>query len=86
MQVRNSAQHYGAVAVTLHWLVLALVLCSWLTGQFGDLLPRGPQREAGLFVHVTLGLAILTFAIARLLWRMADPPPAPEKSALGRWA
>ncbi len=85
MQVRNSAQHYGAIAMTLHWLVAVLVLCSWLTGQFGDLLPRGPQREAGLYVHNTLGLAIVAFTVARLIWRMADPPPAPEISALGRW-
>lgn len=86
MQMRNSPQHYGAIAITLHWLVLALVAVSWLTGQFGDALPKGPPRDAGLFAHVTLGLALIVFILARLAWRFADPPPPPEKSTLGHWA
>jgi len=85
MQIRNSSSGYGAVAMTLHWAVVVLVLCAWLTGQFGDALPRGPQREMGEFVHVFLGLSILALVIARLVWRLADPPP-PEEPALGRWS
>jgi cytochrome b561 len=85
MRVRNSAQAYGAIAMALHWVVVALVLGAWLTGQFGDELPRGAARETGLFVHMSLGLAVITFVIARLFWRLSDPPPAPEQSPLGSW-
>ncbi len=85
MHVRNSSEGYGAVALTLHWAVVMLVVCAWLTGQFGDVLPRGPQREAGEFVHIFLGLSILALSAARLVWRVADPPP-PEDNALGRWS
>jgi len=85
MNVRNSSQGYGAVAMTLHWAVVMLVGCAWLTGQFGDTLPRGPQREVGAFIHVFLGLSILTLAAVRLIWRATDPPP-PEENAAGRWS
>ena len=85
MHARNSSEGYGAVAMTLHWAIVVLVACAWLTGQFGDALPRGPQREAGLFIHIFLGLSILALAAARLVWRATDPPP-PEENALGRWS
>lgn len=84
MHVRNSPEGYGAVAMTLHWAVVVLVICAWLTGQFGDVLPRGPQREAGEFVHVFLGIAILALVALRMFWRLADPPP--EDAAIGRWS
>lgn len=85
MRVRNSSQSYGAIAMVLHWAMLVLVLSAWLFGQFGDELPRGTPREIGLFVHMSLGLAVIAFVIARLFWRLSDPPPAPEESPLGSW-
>jgi cytochrome b561 len=85
MRVRNSSQGYGAIAMALHWVVVVLVLGAWLIGQFGDELPRGAPGEIGLFVHMSLGLAVIAFAIARLFWRLSDPPPAPEQSPLGSW-
>lgn len=71
--------------MAFHWVVVVLVLGSWLSGQFGGDLPRGGAREAGLSVHLSLGVAILGLVMARLFWRVADPPPAPVRSALGRW-
>ena len=85
MRARNSSVHYGAVAMALHWVVLALVLLSWAFGQFGDELPRGAARAAGLFVHISTGLAIVVLVIARLAWRLVDPPPGGEASFVGKW-
>lgn len=85
MRARNSSQDYGAISMALHWAVVLLVFGAWLIGQFGDELPKGPARDAGLFVHMSLGLAIIAFVIARLFWRLSDPPPAPEQSPLGLW-
>jgi cytochrome b561 len=85
MRVRNSSQGYGTIAMALHWIVVLLVLGAWLTGQFGDELPRGAPRETGLFFHMSLGLTVVAFVIARLFWRLSDPPPAAEKSPLGAW-
>ncbi len=77
--MRNSATSYGAVAIALHWVVVLLLLSAWFTGRLGDALPRA-SHELGLFVHISLGLALFATALVRLGWRLADPPPAPAPS------
>lgn len=86
MRLRNSADGYGAVPQALHWAVAVLVVVAWSTQTFDDVLPRGPARAAALFVHISAGLAVITLVVARLAWRVGDPPPAPEKTTLGEWA
>lgn len=85
MQIRNSADRYGAIPQLLHWLTVALVASSWLLGVFGDDLPRGAARSAGLFVHISAGIGVLAALGARLLWRFADPPPPSIMTPLGPW-
>src|SRR5690242_9396286 len=85
MRVRNSPKSYGSVAILLHWAVVMLLLGAALTGMVGDELPDGGTREAGQFAHISFGLAIMGFAVARMIWRLADPPPTPIRSQLGPW-
>jgi cytochrome b561 len=86
MQIRNSALRYGDVAQALHWVVAALIVVAWVVGTFGDDLPKGAARSAGLFVHVSAGSAILGLVAGRFLWRMGNPPPPHERTPLGAWA
>jgi cytochrome b561 len=83
MRFRNSADGYGAIAQSLHWLTVVLVAVAWTLGTFDDVLPKGAARAVGLFVHISAGVAILVALAARVLWRMADPPPQPVPTALG---
>lgn len=85
MQFRNSPKGYGAIPQALHWLTVGLVVLAWALGTFDDALPKGAARAAGLFVHISAGIAILAVLVARLLWRLADPPPPPEPTVLGVW-
>jgi cytochrome b561 len=86
MRFRNSADGYGAVAQSLHWLTVSLVAIAWALGTFDDVLPKGAARAAGLFIHISAGMAILVALVARTLWRMADPPPQPAPTMLEVWA
>lgn len=86
MALRNSSESYGSVAKAMHWVVAALMLTAWVLGTFGDDLPQGSARSAGLFVHISAGLAILGLMLVRLLWRIGNPPPLPEHTIFGRWA
>lgn len=85
MQLRNSAERYGAIPKFLHWLTVALVVVAWLLGTFGDDLPRGMAASAGLYAHISAGLAIMAVLVVRVIWRLADPPPPPEKTPFGKW-
>jgi cytochrome b561 len=83
MQIFNSVTRYGAVAQSLHWSTVALVILAWVLGISDDLLPKGPARAAGLYVHITAGLLVIALTFARLLWRRADPSPPDENAEFG---
>jgi cytochrome b561 len=85
MRLRNSAEGYGSVSQMMHWITVALVILAWLLGQFDDVFPKGAARAAGLFVHISAGLAVIGILVLRLLWRFADRPPPIEHTILGAW-
>ena len=85
MQLWNSTRSYGVVAKLLHWLTVLLVILAWMLGTFGEELPRGAARAAGLFVHMSAGLTVLLLLVFRLGWRIVDRPPPPETTPLGSW-
>ena len=85
MKLANSKARYGAVPQAVHWLTAILVPCGFILGQFLDeLFPKGPVRDAGLVIHMTIGQCVLALLVIRLVWRMANPPPPPEKTPLGQ--
>ncbi len=84
MQLTNSKARYGAVAQTVHWLTAIFVICGFLLGQFGDVLPKGAPRQFGLLVQMTLGQCVVALLLIRLVWRRVNPPPPPEATPLGR--
>ena len=49
------------------------------------MLPKGDPRDAGLFVHISAGIAILALLVARVISRMVDPSPQPEATEFGAW-
>jgi cytochrome b561 len=64
---------------------VALVVLAWTLGLFIDELPRGPARILGLQIHMLAGLLVVVITVFRLLWRLADPSPAPEPTRFGSW-
>jgi cytochrome b561 len=91
MQIRNTADGYGLVAVTLHWLIALLFLFSYVTIFAPELLGfesgavRGPP--AALSVHQAVGISIFVFAVIRLAWRFANTQPMEDPApAWQHWA
>jgi cytochrome b561 len=78
-------RRYSNVAVTFHWVVVALVLTQVAIGfTFAELLPRGPEQAALFTWHKTLGALILLLTLARLAYRLKNPPP-PFPTELPHW-
>jgi cytochrome b561/polyisoprenoid-binding protein YceI len=74
---------YPIPAIALHWLiaaaiVLQVVLSYRITG------PHTPESFAVTQLHKSIGITILLLSLARLGWRLANPP-APLPTTLARW-
>jgi cytochrome b561 len=66
---------YTKVAMILHWVIAVAILLQILGGwQMEDL--KGAEKFAAFQTHKSLGLTILILSVARLFWRIANPPPA----------
>ena len=77
-------RRYSNVTVAFHWLTVMLVLFQiWLGLSFADM-ARGPQRSNLFDWHKTVGAIILLVTVARLTYRLTNPPP-PYPPELPRW-
>ena len=70
-------ERYGTVTQGLHWLAALLILAAWGLGFMLEDFPKGPARLTAIQVHSMLGLLVLTFAVLRILSRLATSAPEP---------
>jgi cytochrome b561 len=80
-----ASDDYSPVAKTLHWVTVLLVIIAWTLGMFGEELSKESARSSGLLTHIWIGLTILVIAVARIPWRIANPPPKMVPTQFGRW-
>lgn len=86
MQIRNTAERYGLVAQTIHWLTVVFVIAAWASGMFGeDLLEDIIGERAVLSLHMYAGLAVVVLLVVRLAWQVGNPTPLNEATPLGVW-
>lgn len=82
MRLTNSDRRYGAVALSLHWIVAGLVFAAIAIGAYMTDLPLGPDAIEVYNLHKSLGILILVLMVPRLLWRLVSPaPPLPDSMA-----
>ena len=78
MKLRNDNNHYGLVAVLLHWVVALTVF-----GQFGlglwmtRLTYYDAWYRQGPWLHKGIGITLFAVVLFRLIWRLLNPKPAP---------
>jgi cytochrome b561 len=81
---QNAVLRYSNVTVTFHWITVALVLFqAYLGFRFGWSEP-GPDRDYIFLWHKTVGVVVLLLTLARLAYRMKNPPP-PFPPELPAW-
>jgi len=76
MQLRNSARHYGAVSIALHWLVALVVYGMFALGLWMVTLSYydGWYHQAPE-LHKSIGVLLMLGLVVRLIWRHVSPPP-----------
>lgn len=72
---QSPIRRYSNVAVAIHWITALLVLFQiWLGLSLDDL--KGAARANTFDWHKTIGIVILLATLARLTYRLSNPPPA----------
>lgn len=81
MQIRNSYERYGLVAITIHWLVAMVViglfaLGYWMVGltYYDDWYKQAPD------IHRSVGILLLMLMVLRVIWRLINITPKPLPS------
>ena len=64
--VTDDRPRYGAIAMALHWLVVALIIASWALGLYMVDLPLSPQKLKYISWHKWLGVTIFLIALFRV--------------------
>jgi cytochrome b561 len=77
-------RRYSNWAVTFHWVTVVLVLAQAFFGFAFAWSEEGPARTELFTWHKTVGALILLITLARLSYRLANPPP-PFAPDLPRW-
>lgn len=84
MILMNTPSRYGAVAMTLHWLIAIVLLVNIGLGLYVAeiMADSDPMHGPTLQLHKSLGLTVLILSLLRLAWRLANPaPPLPQAMA-----
>ncbi len=81
----NSADRYGTVSRTLHWLMAALIIALIFVGLYmGSLPDDDPSHRKLVGMHKAMGSLVLMLAVIRLIWIRISPAPAlPDAFAAG---
>ncbi|NBB15949.1 cytochrome b [Caulobacter sp. SLTY] len=80
----TDARRYSAVAMTLHWLIAAMLIANVGLGWVGGDMEGGEQKIQLMQLHKTMGISILLLSLARLAWRLTHRPPV-MNSHLKAW-
>jgi cytochrome b561/polyisoprenoid-binding protein YceI len=79
--IANTDNRYGLVARLFHWTIAILVLADIALGLLGKFTPRTGDTVAFLQVlystHKTIGVAVLSLAVLRVIWAVSQPRPVP---------
>jgi cytochrome b561 len=79
------ATRYSPVAMSLHWIMAALILFSGIVGLLLDDWPKA-SKLLWINIHAQVGLLVLVLLMARIWWRRTHTPPElpPDVSDISR--
>ncbi len=75
MKMVNSDRSWGLVSQFFHWVMAGLIIWTFYIGWTMTGLEISPEMFATYNFHKSLGLTILTLAVLRLGWRLANRTP-----------
>ncbi|MEO0786968.1 MAG: cytochrome b/b6 domain-containing protein, partial [Pseudomonadota bacterium] len=79
------SHRYTSVAIALHWFIALAILSLIPGGWFMSDLPNESPLKEGLYqLHKSVGITILILTLARIAWRVMNPPPE-DAAGMAGW-
>jgi cytochrome b561 len=77
MDLKNTADRYGALSMAMHWLMFGLLIAVYATIELQENFPHGSDSRAALKTwHFMLGLSVFALVLLRVALRLfAGPIP-----------
>lgn len=72
---------YDMVAIGLHWCIAGLIVAALI---LGELMPGTGARGAPYALHASLGFAVMSLTVVRLIWRLTHAQPR-YPTLMPRW-
>jgi cytochrome b561 len=86
MNLKNSEQHFGVVAVVFHWLLAVFIIGLLAVGLYMISLPLGSLKLKLYGWHKGFGILVLTLVCLRILWRFYNINPLLSLPSLEKFA
>ena len=75
MQLKNGENHFGLIAILLHWIMAILIIGLLAVGLYMVQLPVNLEKLKLYGWHKEYGLLALALVIVRLSWRLINITP-----------
>ncbi len=75
MPLKNTTETYGSIAKLFHWLVFVLIASLLALGFVMADMETTPDKVRLYGLHKSFGITVLTLAVLRLLWKLANVSP-----------
>ena len=77
MSLENTAQRWGSLSKSLHWLIALLILALGIVGLVMGEFPKTPKYFWIYTMHKSIGITVLVLVVVRLVWRLYAGAPEP---------
>lgn len=75
MNIKNTANHFGIIAILLHWLMAILIIALIGLGLYMTRIPISAQKLKLYGWHKEFGVLALMLVIVRFTWRLTNITP-----------
>lgn len=76
MQITNTKNRFGIMAILLHWLMAILLITLLVIGLYMTRIPISLQKLRLYGWHKEFGVLALMLVVVRLTWRMRNTTPS----------
>lgn len=76
MALKNTTEHYGAIARWLHWTTAVLFLGAYCSIYYREWVAESElENWRAIQLHLSIGISLGVLVVLRIFWRITNRPP-----------